>query len=124
MLCDNDEIVTDSNSVANIFKKYFMEMADSIGFNDPIPFDFHSDHILKAMVAKYDDYPSIKAIKNHLPDRMTSNFGYVIVNELCKILVKLDTKKATVFYEIPSKFLLIGAAQLAVPIAHIVNLSI
>ena len=48
-----------------------MEIADSIGFNDPIPSDSHSDHILKAMIAKYDDHPSIKAIKNHLPNVIT-----------------------------------------------------
>ena len=59
MLCDNDETVTDSISVVNIFNEYFMEIADSIGFNDPIPSDFHSDHTLKAMIAKYDDHPSI-----------------------------------------------------------------
>ena len=55
---------------------------------------------------------------------MTFNFSYVTVNELYNILVKLDAKKATGFDEIPSKFLQIGAAPLAVPIAHIVNLSI
>ena len=44
MLCDNDEIITDSISVANIFNKYFMEIAESIGFNDPIPSDFQWAH--------------------------------------------------------------------------------
>ena len=48
----------------------------------------------------------------------------VIVNELYNLLVKLDATKAMDFDEIPSKFLQIGAAPLAVPIAYIVNLSI
>ena len=89
MLCDNDEIVTDSISVANIFNKYFMEIADSIGFNDPIPSDFHSDHTLKAMIAKYHDHPSIKAIKNQWLNGMTFNFSYVTVNELLTIFSSL-----------------------------------
>ena len=55
---------------------------------------------------------------------MTFNFSDVTVNELYNLLVKLDTKKAKGFDEILSKFLQIGAAPLAVPMGHIVNLSI
>ena len=105
MLCDNDEIVNDSISVVNIFNKYFMEIANSLGFNDLIPADFHNDHALKAMIAKYDNYPGIKVTKNHLPSGMTFNFNHVTVNELYHILVKLDVKRATGFDEIPSNFL-------------------
>ena len=83
-----------------------------------------TDHALKAMIAKYDDHPSTKAIKNHWPSGMTFTFSYVTVNELYNILFKLDAKKATGFDEILSNFLRIGAAPLAVPIALIVNLSI
>ena len=106
MSYNNDEIATDSISVANIFNKYFTEIANSICFNDPIPSDFHSDLALKAMIAKYEDYPSIKAIKNHLPSGKTFNFSYVTVNGLYNMLVKLDAKKATDFYEISSKSVL------------------
>ena len=40
MLGENDLIITESESVAKIFNKYFNEIAEGIGFNDPIPENF------------------------------------------------------------------------------------
>ena len=34
MLCENDSIISESESVAKIFNKYFNEIAEGIGFND------------------------------------------------------------------------------------------
>ena len=36
MLSENNSIITESESVAKIFNKYFNEIAEGIGFNDPI----------------------------------------------------------------------------------------
>ena len=39
MLYVNNTIVSDLVAVANIFNKYFTDIADNIGFNDPISVD-------------------------------------------------------------------------------------
>ena len=45
MLCENDSIISESETVANIFNKYFNEIEDGIGFNDPFPENFDKDDI-------------------------------------------------------------------------------
>ena len=124
MLCENDTIVNDLVSVANIFNKYFTDIADKIGFNDPIPVDYSNDDVFWSMVSKYDNHPSIIAIKGNISGSMSFEFSKVTVNELYNILVKLNVRKATGFDGIPSKFLRIGAAPLAALISDIVNMSI
>ena len=50
MLSENNSIITESESVAKIFNKYFDETAEGIGFNDPIPENFDNDDILLSMI--------------------------------------------------------------------------
>ena len=63
MLCENYSIISESETVAEIIIKYFNEIADGIGFKDPIPENFDKDGILLSMIKKYDDQPSIVTIK-------------------------------------------------------------
>ena len=62
MLSENNSIITESESVPKIFKKYFNEIAEGIGFNDPIPENFDKDDILLSMIKRYDDHPSIMTV--------------------------------------------------------------
>ena len=62
-LRENDSIITDSETVAKIFNKYFNEIAEGIGFNDPFPENFDQDDILSSMIKRYADHPSIVTIK-------------------------------------------------------------
>ena len=45
ILSENDSIISESESVAKIFNKYFNEIAEGIGFNDPIPENLDKDDI-------------------------------------------------------------------------------
>ena len=65
MLGENGLITTESESVAKIFNKYFNEIAEEFGFNDPIPENCDSDEKLLYMIKRYDNHPSIMAIKKH-----------------------------------------------------------
>ena len=65
--CENDNIINHPNEVVNVFNDYFTAIADGIGFNDPIPSGYENDAVLKIMIAKYDDHPSIIAIKRLCP---------------------------------------------------------
>ena len=67
ILCKNDNIINRPNEVANIFNDYFAAIGDGIGFNDHIPAGCENEAVLKTMIAKYDDHPSIIAIKRLCP---------------------------------------------------------
>ena len=43
MLRENDSTISESETVAKIFNKYFNEIAEGIGFNVPIPENFNKD---------------------------------------------------------------------------------
>ena len=87
ILCDNDDIISHPNEVANIFNEYFTAIADEIGFDDPIPSGYENDDVLRAMIAKYDNHPSIITIKNSLPDGNFFAFTNVSVNVISEILI-------------------------------------
>ena len=59
---ENDNIISHPNEVANILNEYFTAVADGIGFDDPIPSGYENDDVLRTMIAKYDNHPSIRAI--------------------------------------------------------------
>ena len=67
ILCENDYIINHPSLVANVFNDYFTAIADGIGFSDPIPPGYENDAVLKTMIAKYDDHPSIISIKKLCP---------------------------------------------------------
>ena len=108
--------------MANVFNDYFTAIADGIGFNDHIPSGYENDAVLKTMIAKYDDHPSIIAIKKALPMANSFTFTNVTVNETYNLLMKMDCKKSTGFDDIPRKLLKIGSAPLAPSICNLVNL--
>ena len=105
ILCGNDNIISHPNEVANIFNEYFTAIADEIGFDDPIPSGYENDDVLRAMIAKYDNHPSIITIKNSLSDGNFFAFTNVTVNEVYNMLMKMDCKKSTGFGDIPGKLL-------------------
>ena len=122
ILCENDNIINHPSEGANVFNNYFTAIADRIGFNDPIPSGYENDAVLKTMIAKYDDHPSIIAIKKALPMGNSFTFTNVTVNETYNLLMKKNCKKSTGFDDIPVKLLKIGSGPLAPPICNLVNL--
>ena len=89
--------------MANIFNDYFTAIANGIGLNYPIPSGFKND-VFKTMISKYDEHPSIIAIKRRCP-RVIPTFTTVTVNETYNLLMKMDCKKSTGFDDIPGKLL-------------------
>ena len=108
--------------MANIFNDYFTALADGIGFNDPIPACYENNAVLKTMISKYNDHPSIIAMKKALPMGNFFTFTNVVVNETYNLLMKMDRKKSTGFDDIPRKLLKIGSASLAPTICNLFNL--
>ena len=72
-----DDIVNDAKSVAKILNEYFIVIASDIGFNNPIPDDYGKDEVLISLIAKYDNHPSIIAIKSAVLEHGTFEFEQV-----------------------------------------------
>ena len=88
MLCENDSIISESETVAKIFNKYFYEIADGIGFNDPIPENFDKDDILASMIKRYDDHPRIVTIKKKFcPQRQTFDFVHITAYDVKSCII-------------------------------------
>ena len=62
-----DNIISNPNEVVNICNEYFTVIAGEIGFDDPIPSGYENDDVVRAMIAIYDNHPSIITIKNPCP---------------------------------------------------------
>ena len=93
MLRENDSIITESEIVAKIFNTYFNEIAEGIGFNDPIPENFDQDDILLSMIKRYDDHPSIVTIKKKFsPQGQTFDFVHISANDVKSCIINMDSK--------------------------------
>ena len=124
MLCENDSIISESESVAKIFNKYFNEIAEGIGFNDPIPENFDKDDIFLSLIKRYDDHPSIMAIKKFCTQGQSFDFVHVTPNDVKSCIVSMDSKKSTGYDGIPVKLLKVGTDPLSMIISELINMSI
>ena len=124
MLCENDSIISESESVSKIFNKYFNEIAEGIGFNDPIPENFDKDDIYLSLIKRYDDHPSIMAIKKFCTQGQSFDFVHVTPNDVKSCIVNMDSKKSTGYDGIPVKLLKVGTVPLSMIISELINMSI
>ena len=124
MLSENNSVITESESEAEIFNKYFNEIAEGIGFNYPIPENFDKDDILLSLTRRYDDHPSIMAIKSFCTQGQSFDFLHVTPNDIKSFIVNPDSKKSTGYDGIPVKLLKVGTEPLSVMISKLINLSI
>ena len=86
MLCENYSIISESESVAKIFNKYFSEIAEGIG-------KFDVGDKLLSLIKRYDDHPSIMAIKKFCTQGQSFAFVHLTSNDIKSCIVNLDSKK-------------------------------
>ena len=122
MLNENDNIVTDTNEICDIFINFFSNVANNIGPNEPI--DMSEENFLQNIIKKYSMHESIIAIRSNC--KITSEFSFhkVSVEYIHKILVKIKSNKATGFDNIPPKVIKICADEMAVPMIDMINTAI
>ena len=123
-MCENDSIISESESVAKIFNKYFNAIAEGIGFNDPIPENFDKDDIFLSLIKRYDDHPSIMAIKKICTQGQSFDFVHVTPNDVKSCIVNMDSKKSTGYDGILVKLLKVGTDPLSMIISELINMSI
>ncbi len=120
MLRENGEVLTDNQRVCDVFNNYYVNIADGIGENTDI-----SVMDLPMIIAKYDDHPSVRRIK----EQMVNNVEVLDIQSVSEksvntLLKQLDVKKSTGFDNIPAKLLRIGAKPLTPSLTSVVNQSI
>ena len=87
-LVENDSIVSDGNEVANIFNEYFSNLVEGLNlhFSENLVNHYYKDKdFLSSVILKYQNYPSITAIKKiHLPNKFS--FKNASISEIKKEL--------------------------------------
>ena len=124
ILEENGMIISEKEYVADIFKNYFSKIAEGLGFNDPIPNDYHDDDVLLSAIKKYDRHPSITAIKSALKCQHSFCFAETNTMDVYLIFSKMNVKNSVGYDDIPCKFLKIGATPLAGILCQMVNISL
>ena len=110
--------------MTKVFNEYFAEIADGIGFSNPIPDDYIDDEVFSCYVSKYSKHPTVVAINSLNSVHGTFSFSSVTSNDIYKLLMNINSKKSTGYDNIPARLLNIGAAPLAGILSHLLNVSI
>ena len=116
-LSENDNIVNDSLTVAEVFNDYFSTVATHIGFDDRI------ESAIDA-INKHSTQPSVLKIRgNHNPEHPFS-FHLVDSQQVSLALKRLNARKATGYDNLPGKLIRIAYSELSYPLTHLINTSI
>ena len=116
-LSENDNIVNDPLTVAEIFNDYFSTAASDIGFDDRIETAIDA-------INKHSTHPSVLKIRgNHNPEDPFS-FHLVDSQQVSLALKRLNARKATGYDNLPGKLIRIAYSELSYPLTHLINTSI
>lgn len=119
MLRENGDIITDDKSVACIFNDYFYEITLQTGDGDNVN-ELSIDEIQR----KYASHSSIQTIRECCEPDNSFRFTHVTVDEVLKMLSKLDPKKSTGYDGLPAKLIRVASDVMAPEITHLVNIMI
>ena len=106
-LVKDDEIISDSQPVAELFNKFFANIVKELNLGIDKKFLVNVDHIsdpVQKAIQKYQNHPSVKAISEKY-DKNTFSFKSVSLDEIKKEIKNLDTKKACQDTDLPTKII-------------------
>ena len=117
-LNEDGKTVVDCKEVSEIFNKYFVNIASTIGFDDSITSTTDA-------LSKHASHPSIIKIKGHFSEKQTSfSFHSTDTKTVENKLKTLNVRKATGFDKIPAKLLRLAHSELSSPITYLINMCI
>ena len=106
IIVENGETISDKKRVAEKLNNFFIEAVDKL---DIKPYLIHNNRVSKNtqdIIDKYENHPSIKMIKENIKDENKFSFQDITKEDLQLQIKNLDTKKAMVENDIPTKILL------------------
>ena len=100
-------MVRDEKEVANIFNDFFVNIVPNLGINTKHDFlntTNISHNPIENAIYKYENHPSVIAIKSHMKGTNSSFFFQTVTKEnTAKLTMNLDNKKAAPSMDIPTK---------------------
>ena len=106
VLVENDKIVNNTKDICDTFNTFFVNVANDIG---------------KDVIFDGNSHPSILKIKNNTQHNTLFDFKPTDVDNIDKLVSKINIKKATGVDQISSKLLRAGAPVLNKHITTLVN---
>ena len=106
IIVENGETISDKKEVAEKLNNFFIEAVDNL---DIEPYLLHNNSTtgnINDIVDKYKNHPSIKKIKENIKDENKFSFKDTTPQKLQSQILHLDTKKAMVQNDIPTKILI------------------
>ena len=118
MLEENDDLIKDDKKISNLFNDFFVNIIERSTGKKPATSS--KDKSLEEIISTYKDHPSIKSIKEQLKG---TGFTMPTANEenIYKILVSLNPKKAAGNDLIPLKVVVKSAEILSKPLTVVIN---
>ena len=105
-LVENNKVVSDESKLVEIFSKYFGNIVQNLGIDGLTNTSSDNDAVtIRQAIEKYQNHPSIKVIRENIDT--TNNLSSELINPECvsKIINNLDTSKAALQGDIPTKIL-------------------
>ena len=96
-LDENGKLVRDEKELANIFNDFFVNTVSNLGLNTK--YDFLnatniSHNRIENAIYKYENHPSVTAIKNHMKGNNSLLFFHTVTKETtAKLITNLENKK-------------------------------
>ncbi len=119
ILKEDDQIITDTNELCEIFSTFFSSCANNIGQPDEI--DMSELDFLMNIINRHKNHKSILAIRVHHKDVPGFDFKPVKEEHIKNLLHKLDMNKATGYYQITPKIVKLCSKQLSKTLTELVN---
>ena len=105
-LNENGKLVRDEKEVANIFNDFFVIIVPNSGIDTERDFlntRNISHNPIENAIYKYENHPSVIAIKKHMKDTSSSlSFKTVTKEHEAKVITNLDNKKAVQSMDTPA----------------------
>ena len=123
-LLENSIVESTESKVAEIFDKYFVNIADSlviINIHEQEPLDDHMGDNSLGIVERYGTHPSIFKIKSSVNNIINFSFRKITTEEMLLQLQHLDPKKGSPHEAIPPKILKSNADMFCFHLTDILN---
>ena len=118
LLVENDVIITNTLDVSTAINDYYVNITQTIGYDDYISENDCFNDIISAHV----NNNSVLYIKDKIASsKPTFEFTHVVPEYIFDVLSKLNARKATGVDNIPSKLLKCGAGTICHPITYLFN---
>ena len=116
-LCENNKIITDDQTVCNIFNSFFKNIGSEIGLQE------NNEKPLEEILLDHKEHESMKVIRNQIMKQKPHNFSFRFVSEkeVLKIVKSLSAKKSSGYDELTPKFIKMISSNILKPLTMVIN---